>query len=161
MTETTLFVRDLNTIPNAYVTVRKIVYDPIGEAGWQLATCTRCGQKLAVHSWNLYLRLENAEVTLDCSEQPRSNSSAGPMVEPPTGSTVLFCHPVTGQPEEAWYRDDPAATEAGYEPQHWYPLGRIMEDPPETWQFLTEDRFSGDRILVVTATRQITPGTTV
>jgi hypothetical protein len=85
----------------------------------------------------------------------------GLLPEPPDGSTVLICHPVTGKPEEAWYRDDKAAIEGGYEPQHWYPLGRIMDDPPETWHFLTTDRAKGDLFKVVTATETITPRTTL
>ncbi len=82
-----------------------------------------------------------------------------PLAEPPDRSTVLICHPGDGEPEEAWYRNDAAAIDGGYEPQHWYPLGRIMEDPPETWHFLTTDRFKGDHIVVVTATQEITPAT--
>jgi hypothetical protein len=38
--------------------------------------------------------------------------------EPPTGTTALFCHPSTGAPENAWYRDDQGATEGGYGDQH-------------------------------------------
>lgn len=72
--------------------------------------------------------------------------------EPADSAIALFCHPRTGAPEDAWYRDDDGATAGGYGDQHWYPIGRTAEDPPETWFFLTRDKHETDTVLIVTGT---------
>jgi hypothetical protein len=76
--------------------------------------------------------------------------------EPPDGSVVLFGHPTDGAPEDAWWRCDKSAAESGYGEKHWYPLGRIAEDPPETWYDLTEEPpHDSSRLFVVTAMEEI------
>jgi hypothetical protein len=83
---------------------------------------------------------------------PKIPPGPATLPEPPTGSVVLFCHP-----RGAWLRDDAAAKEGGYGDQHWYPLGRIDSEYPETWSgVITAAR--GCEMRIVTATKKI-PGT--
>jgi hypothetical protein len=81
----------------------------------------------------------------------------GILPEPPTGSVVLFCYPLDDQPEDAWLRYDAGAEEGGYGDQHWYPLGRIDSEYPETWSGVI-DAARGCEMRIVTATKKI-PGT--
>lgn len=75
--------------------------------------------------------------------------------EPPDGTILLICHPITGQAEDAWQRDDAAARD-GYGDQHWYPIGRAASEYPETWAALTAHARSA-RLKIVTATKDLNP----
>jgi NTP pyrophosphatase (non-canonical NTP hydrolase) len=74
--------------------------------------------------------------------------------EPPDGAVVLVCHPITGEPEDAWYRNDRAASD-GYGDQHWYPLGRYDSEYPETWADLSQKT----DLVMVTGTKNVAAGT--
>jgi hypothetical protein len=75
--------------------------------------------------------------------------------EPRDDSIALFFHPTTGGPEDAWYRDDAAATDGDYDAQHWYPIGRTAAEPPTTWEHLTTELHTYAEVRVVTNYRTI------
>jgi hypothetical protein len=75
--------------------------------------------------------------------------------EPKNRSIVVFCHPDTGDPEDAYYRDDAGARAGGYGQRNWYPVGRTSEEPPETWAQLLRDQSSYVVVLRVTAAQQL------
>ncbi len=71
MSAAKLYVRDLVTIPTAYLS-NEIVFDDGTSAGWQSTICRRCNSRLRVHEWALYVIPQpGVEAVLDCSVDPR------------------------------------------------------------------------------------------